>query len=158
MSTEHSDPPGDRVVVGVDGSEQSRHALRWARFLAHTTGATVEAVAAWAPLTGYGFAAAGWAAVPTDWDPAGDARRGLIATLDEVLGAPRPPGLQITVCEGIAAKVLLEVSRNARMLVVGSRGRGGFTGLLLGSVSTACAEHATCPVLVVHGNTPPPPI
>ncbi len=59
MSTEQTDPPGDRVVVGVDGSEQSKHALRWGRFLAHTTGATREAVAAWAPPTCYGFADAG---------------------------------------------------------------------------------------------------
>ncbi len=113
MSTEQPDPPGDRVVVGVDGSEQSQHALRWARFLAHTTGATV-AVAAWAPLTGYGFAAAGWTAVPTDWDPAGDARRGLIATLDEVLGEPRPPGARITVGEGTPAKVLAPRVDHAR--------------------------------------------
>jgi len=52
--------------------------------------------------------------------------------------------------------VLLEVSSGARMLVVGSRGHGGFAGLLLGSVSAACAEHGDCPVLVVHGTTAPP--
>jgi len=53
--------------------------------------------------------------------------------------------------------VLLEVSDGARMLVVGSRGQGGLAGLLLGSVSAAGAEHAACPVLVVHGTTLPPP-
>ena len=58
--------------------------------------------------------------------------------------------------EGNAAKVLLEASEGARMLVVGSRGHGGFSGLLLGSVSAACAEHARCPVVVVHGDGPPP--
>ena len=74
-----------------------------------------------------------------------------------MFGEQQPPELEITVREGAAAKFLLEVSSGARMLVVGSRGRVGFAGLLLGSVGTACAEHATCPVLVIHGSTPPPP-
>jgi nucleotide-binding universal stress UspA family protein len=74
-----------------------------------------------------------------------------------VFGGRRPPGLRTDVREGNAARVLLEASEGARMLVVGSRGHGGFAGLLLGSVSAACAEHASCPVLVLHGTTPPPP-
>lgn len=57
---------------------------------------------------------------------------------------------------GGAAKVLLNQSAGAQMLVVGSRGHGGFIGLLLGSVSAACAEHARCPVLIVHGNDESP--
>ena len=68
----------------------------------------------------------------------------------------RPARLQATVADGSPAKTLLQISEGARMLVVGSRGHGGFTGLLLGSVSAACTEHAHCPVLVVHGPTPPP--
>ncbi len=94
--------------------------------------------------------------MPADWDPSGDAEKFLAATVDEVFGAHRPQGLRLTVREGNAAKVLLEASGDARMLVVGSRGHGGFAGLLLGSVSAACAEHAICPVLVLHGTTPPP--
>lgn len=146
----------DHIVVGVDGSESSKHALRWALFLAQATGSTVDAVGAWEPLTAYGWMGAGFAYMPTDWNPAGDAERALIATIDEVFGEHRPPALQITVLEGNAATVLLERSAGARMLVVGSRGHGGFAGLLLGSVSAACTAHAICPVLVLHGTTPPP--
>jgi len=147
----------DVVVVGVDGSEPSKQALRWGAFLARSTGATLQAVNAWQPLVIYDWAGYGMAAVPGDWDPAKAAEKLLGDTLDEVFGDKRPAELQIALPEGSAAKALLEISRGAGMLVVGSRGHGGFAGLLLGSVSTACAEHAGCPVLVVHGTTPPPP-
>lgn len=155
------DPPaldGDRVVVGVDGSESSLQALHWAGFLAHSTGSILEAVAVWQPFNAYGWAGAGWATVPSDWNPAEDAEKMVVGAIDTVFGAQRPAGLKITVREGSAARVLLEVSSGARMLVVGSRGHGGFAGLLLGSVSAACAEHGDCPVLVVHGTTAPPPV
>ncbi len=95
--------------------------------------------------------------MPVDWNPSLEAQRSLDSTVDAVFGVQRPVGLKSAVVEGNVARVLLEVTRGARMLVVGSRGHGGFAGLLLGSVSSACAEHATCPVLVVHGHTPPPP-
>lgn len=145
-----------RVVVGVDGSEPSKHALRWANFLARATGTAVEAVLCWQPFTDWGAMGTGWAAMPVGWNPEEDAGKALTATVDEVFGEHRPPGLQTTVREGNAAKVLLEVSTGAQMLVLGSRGHGGFAGLLLGSVSAACAEHAVCPVVVLHGTTPPP--
>jgi nucleotide-binding universal stress UspA family protein len=145
---------GDRIVVGIDGSESSQHALRWAQYLAQATDSTILVVAAWQPFTTYGGIGAGWAAVPTDWDPAADAEKAAVAAVDAVFGAHRPPALDVMVREGNAARVLLDASEGARMLIVGSRGHGGFTGLLLGSVSAACSEHATCPVLVVHGTTP----
>jgi nucleotide-binding universal stress UspA family protein len=147
----------ERVVVGVDGSEPSKQALLWARFLAQATGSTLHAVTAWQQDAGYGWSGPGRTAVPTDLDPAADATRLLKEALHKAYGEQAPPGLQASVGHGGAAKVLLEASQGARMLVVGSRGHGGFVGLLLGSVSAACAEHATCPVLVVHGATPPPP-
>jgi nucleotide-binding universal stress UspA family protein len=145
-----------RIVVGVDGSAPSERALRWAHFIAEAAGASLDVVVAWEPFTGFGWLGAGWETVPTDWDPASNAEKVLTATIGKVFGDYRPAGLQLTVREGNAAKVLLEVSAGADMLIVGSRGHGGFTGLLLGSVSAACAEHAKCPVLVLHGETPPP--
>jgi nucleotide-binding universal stress UspA family protein len=155
MNTDQNSSPGRRVVVGVDGSESSKHALRWALFIAEASGSVLEAVTAWEPYTAYGWMGIGWSPMP-DWDPAQDAEKGLTATIDEVFGEQRPAELQLKVLEGNAAKVLLEVSQGARMLVVGSRGHGGFSGLLLGSVSASCTEHATCPVLVLHGDTPAP--
>ena len=81
----------------------------------------------------------------------------LTETVAEVFGPTPPEGMIMTVREGGAARALIEMSGGSQMLVVGSRGHGGFAGLLLGSVSAACAEHASCPVLVIHGMTPPPP-
>ena len=78
-------------------------------------------------------------------------------TIRAVFGDQPPAGMQRQVIEGGAAKVLLEASAGGMMLVVGSRGHGGFAGLLLGSVSAIVAEHASCPVFIVHGNQPPPP-
>ncbi len=142
--------PAGRIVVGIDGSEPSRVALAWAQFVAATTGSTLQAVAVWQAAPAFGLV--------VNWDPAQLTRDGLQRTLDDVLGEKNPAGLITTVEEGNTVQVLLEASTGARMLVVGSRGHGGFTSLLLGSVSAACAEHATCPVLVVHGDTPPPPL
>lgn len=139
--------PG-RIVVGVDGSAPSKAAVRWAARIAAATGATIEAIAAWHFPETYG-----WPVVMEDWRPDVDAEKLLQQTLDEVFGAQRPTGLQAVVTQGSARDVLLSASAGAEMLVVGSRGHGGFAGLLLGSVSAACAEHAQCPVLVVHGDT-----
>jgi nucleotide-binding universal stress UspA family protein len=140
-----------RIVVGVDGSANSEQALRWAASLAAVFGARLEAVTAWDFPASYGFAS-----VPTDWDPAGDMRKVLDDTVRAVFGDQPPAGLQRQVREGGAAMVLLEASQGATMLVVGSRGHGGFAGLLLGSVSANVAEHASCPVLVIHGDQAPP--
>lgn len=70
--------------------------------------------------------------------------------VDDVFGEQRPNGMQLRAIQGGGAPVLLDASRDALMVVVGSRGRGGFAGLLLGSVSAKVAEHAECPVLVVR--------
>jgi nucleotide-binding universal stress UspA family protein len=140
-----------RIVVGVDGSEQSKKALRWASHLAASTGAHLEATAAWEFPVSYG-----WVAVPISWNPEQDTEKVLTRTVDEVFGANRPIDMQLSVYKGNAAKVLIDASDGALMIIVGSRGHGGFAGLLLGSVSAAVAEHAHCPVLVVHGDNLPP--
>ena len=143
------------IVVGIDGSDPSRRALEWARFMAVTTGATVEAVSVWhvpaAPvIVGTGL--------PADAVLQDATARVLHDTVTAVLGDAPGVSVRELVGHGSTARVLLGASKDAQLLVVGSRGHGGFTGLLLGSVSSACAEHARCPVLVVHGDTPPPPV
>lgn len=140
-----------RIVVGVDGSPSSQQALRWGAQVAARFGAGLDAVTAW------DFpAAAGFGPVPSDWNPAQDMRQALDQTVQAVFGDQPPAGLRRLVHEGSAAKVLLDASQGAIMVVVGSRGHGGFAGLLLGSVSANVAEHASCPVLVIHGDQAPP--
>src|SRR4051794_22742325 len=135
----------NRIVVGVDGSEPSRLALRWAAKLAPGLDARVEAIAAWhSPSTlGYGY-------VPDDWRPDLDAEKLLTTVVDEVFGDDRPEGMKMLTVEGNPAEVLITESATAKMVIVGSRGHGGFVGMLIGSVSASTAEHAKCPVLVVH--------
>lgn len=140
-----------KVVVGVDGSECSKAALRWAAFIAAKAGAKLEAVTAWRfpPTFGMSY-------VPPTYSPGDLAEKALNETVDEVFGGNRPADMWIAVREGGAAHVLLEQSKDAMLLVVGSRGREGFAGLRLGSVSAAVSAHATCPVLVIHGDRTPP--
>jgi nucleotide-binding universal stress UspA family protein len=134
------------IVVGVDGSEPSIEALRWAVRYAELIGADVDAVISWHYPVNYGTT--GFAPV---WNPEQDAGTTLARTVDAVVGRGTTTKVSQIVCEGNAAKVLLDQTKDAQMLVVGSRGHGGFAGLLLGSVSASCAEHASCPVLVIHG-------
>lgn len=135
------------IVVGVDGSPLSITALRWAVRLESTVGGPIRAIAAWHPPTN-GVAFAPYTGV--EWNPEEDAVEILEAALTEAFGDERPEGLAAKVVEGFPAKVLIDESRGASMVLVGSRGLGGFMGLLLGSVSRAVAEHAQCPVMVVH--------
>jgi nucleotide-binding universal stress UspA family protein len=147
MTEIKSDRP--RVVVGVDGSEQSKQALRWAARFAASAGARVEAIAAWEYPTAYG-----WGAIPIEGNLEQDMAKALTATVDEVFGSRRPVDMELLVEQGHPARVLVEASKGALLLVVGSRGHGGFYGLLLGSVSANVAEHAKCPVLIIHDSEP----
>lgn len=150
-------PP--RIVVGVDGSPASLQALRWAVQAARGWHTALLVVNAWRPTAVDAWA--GYGDYPAPFDPRAEAEKTATAAVDTVCGPSRHPGTVVDAMEGPAARVLVDVSRDAVALVVGSRGRGGFTGLLLGSVSAHCAEHATCPVVVVHGDRlpplPPPP-
>lgn len=134
------------VVVGVDGSEDSLDALREAGRMAELMDAPLKVVTAWQwPV----FAGVEMLA-NSAWDPKRDAQKMLTESLHAVFDQTLPPRVEAEAHEGPPARVLRDLSRDARMLVVGSRGRGGFTGLLLGSVSSAVGAHATCPVLITH--------
>jgi nucleotide-binding universal stress UspA family protein len=155
QATQTSPRSSGRIVIGVDGSESSKRALQWAQFLAGTTGAHVEAIFVAPIAPAYAWAGAFWGAAPGESEVRGAAEKLLTAAVDDVFGTERPADLVLSVAEGSAAEALLARGKSAQMIVVGSRGHGGFAGLLLGSVSAAVAEHASCPVLVVHGDTPP---
>ena len=148
MDSTQSTQRHGRVVVGVDGSDGSLEALRWANRMATTLSTELELVTAyqWPP-----YIPGGVVYPVADWAPDHEAAQMLDGAAHEIFGAEIPAWVSRRVSPGSTAKILLDRAVGARMLVVGSRGHGGFVGLLLGSVSAACAEHATCPVLVVHG-------
>lgn len=134
-----------RIVVGVDGSAGAQDALEQAVPLADALDAELDVVSAWQVF--YGTIELPSAPTISAEHLRDEAR----ATLREALDAVDTGALVVHehALEGDAATVLLEVAEGADMLVVGSRGRGGLTGLLLGSVSQKCVQHARCPVLVV---------
>jgi len=134
------------IVVGVDGSEPSRRALRWAAEQAGRTGAELNVVTTWEYPTTFGWAPP----YPAGFDPEGDTRNALQDTVDDVLGPEPAVAVRLTVLEGHPAPVLIDEARHAELLVVGSRGHGAFLGMFLGSVSEHCASHAACPVVVVR--------
>jgi len=140
-----------QVVVGVDGSEDSRRALQWASEEASEHGAQLVAVSSWTqPLL---LPTPQQSGVPLETDPtrlAENTKAMLEETLSEVLGDSPSVSVKSSVVEGSPAKVLIDLSGSAELLVVGSRGVGGFTGLLLGSVSQHVAAHAQCTVTVVR--------
>ncbi|MFE7607041.1 universal stress protein [Streptomyces celluloflavus] len=143
--------PG-RIVVGIDGSQSSQHALRWAVRQAEMTHSVVNAVIAWECPPLYG--SIGWSEGPRELAAhlKEQARTTLDETITKVVGARNAAKVETTVAYGTAAAALLEAARDASLLVVGSRGHGGFTGVLLGSVSQHCTQHAPCPVVIVRGH------
>jgi nucleotide-binding universal stress UspA family protein len=146
------EPDGDgRVVVGIDGSQPSYEALHWAVNEAVSRNARLAVVNAYhshlpaAPPFGL--------VVAVDHDALKKTSRALLE--DMVGGAlrrgeARTPDVEMIASSSSAARALLETADGADLLVVGSRGRGTFRGMLLGSVSQACVHHASCPVVVVH--------
>ena len=133
------------IVVGVDGSGLSKAALRWAIRQAKLTGAAVQAVTAWRYPVGYGMGP-----IHSGSDFETTAKQVLTEALAEVSGLDPEVPVRPLVIEGHAAEVLVSAACGAELLVVGSRGHGGFTSALLGSVSLYCVLHAHCSVLVVR--------
>ena len=143
------------IVVGVDASVGAKVALAFALAEARLREATLHAVSAWQfpHWSASGFEGASPALGCTHEEFRAAAEAALDAALREM--GPDLDGVVIErrALEGPAAAVLVEEARRADLLVVGSRGHGGFAGLLLGSVSQQCAHHASCPVVIVP--TPP---
>jgi nucleotide-binding universal stress UspA family protein len=139
-----------RIVAGVDGSPSSLAALRWAVRQAEFTGATVDAVIAWH----YPVLAVPIGPAPVAMLETADFEKGADETISDAIsaavGTSRVP-VSAQVKEGNAAQVLLDAAAGADLLVVGSRGHGGFAEALLGSVSQHCVHHAPCAVVIVRG-------
>jgi nucleotide-binding universal stress UspA family protein len=145
-----------RIVVGVDGSPGGARALDWAVGEARLRGSQLKVIHAWmVPLID---------AIPDPWvigsPPIQPSDEEVYAHLgaaagrvldDSLIGAKAEGGVEVDgeLVESHAATALITAAHDADLLVVGSRGRGGFTGLLLGSVSAQCVHHAPCPVVVV---------
>ena len=141
------------VVVGVDGSDGSIGALKFAVEEARIRGVGVKVVNAWHIPPGiYG---AGWAPTPSISTSTGSSPRRRSPRASRSPGST-DSGVEVTTIlrEGHAADVLCDEATSADLLVVGSRGLGGFRGLLLGSVSQQVVHHAPCPVVVVPGHQP----
>jgi nucleotide-binding universal stress UspA family protein len=141
-----------RIVVGIDGSVPSKEGLTWAVRQAELTGAVVEAVIAWDFPAYYGYAAP---AIDVDW--AGIAAKVISGVIAEVTAArPGKAVIRPKVVQGNPAEVLLSAAAGADLLVVGSRGHGGFVEALLGSVGQHAVHHATCPVVVIRDSVARP--
>jgi nucleotide-binding universal stress UspA family protein len=134
------------VVVGVDGSPRSMDALRWAADEAKLRGVTLRVVHAWTGVppmyTGY-YPLLDGAAIEKA------ARTLLDDTVERILGGRSDVNVEASLVYGHAANSLIEAADTAQLLVVGTRGHGGFAELLLGSTSHQCLTHANCPVAVI---------
>ena len=160
------------VVVGIDGSEGSSRALAWAAQEARLRGAVLRVVHAWRlpRLSEAAYLQASTRAEPTGlsaWEEKaydehrsqvvnmsagepGEAEESVVSQVAAVLGPFPDITVERQLQEGRASQVILDAARDADLVVVGSRGRDGFAGLLLGSVSSQVVHHARCPVTVVH--------
>lgn len=138
------------IIVGIDGSDHSRHALEWAIGEAAVRHAALTVLTVQQAVAGYW---GGPVLYPGDQDLTEKARE--IAqeetdrTLEKTGPESRPSSVTVRAIAGLPAEALLEAAADADLLVVGSRGAGGFKRLLLGSVSLQVTHHAHCPVVVI---------
>jgi nucleotide-binding universal stress UspA family protein len=138
------------ITVGIDGSAHSTYALEWAIKEAAVRHTPVTV------LTVHLVPASGWTGNPitlpqdaTDVEKARQAAQELVLKVISQLGDAQPPSVTVRAISGFPAQELIEESRTADLVVVGSRGAGGFTRLMIGSVSSQVVHHAHCPVVVV---------
>ncbi|HEX8008053.1 MAG TPA: universal stress protein [Trebonia sp.] len=138
------------IIVGIDGSAHSRRALEWAIKEAVIRRAPLTVLTVQQAVAGYWGGAVRY---PGDDDLAEQALKAAQQETDEVLGQfgdqARPPSVTVQAVTGLPAEALLSAAADADMIVVGSRGSGGFRKLLMGSVSSQVAHHAHCPVVVI---------
>jgi nucleotide-binding universal stress UspA family protein len=143
------------IIVGIDGSDHSRRALKWAlrEAAVRRTPLTVLTVQQPAAIGYWGAGAVVPYVYPNDQDLTKQAlkmaQEETDSTLEQAGPEFRPPSVTVKAVAGLPAEALLQAAEGADMLVVGSRGAGGFKRLLLGSVSTQAAHHARCPVVVI---------
>ena len=135
------------IVVGVDGSDESKAALAWALHQAQLTGGRLRVITTWEFPTLYGQGLIGVEGL----DFAADARTELEKTVAEVVGNDAGVEIEQLVIEGHPALELTAQVEDAELVVVGSRGRGEFIGMLIGSVSEFLATHSACPVVIIRG-------
>ena len=138
------------VVVGVDGSAESAAALAWAARYAKAAGASIRAVRAWHYPGAVGTGPIGIAPASVSAEVAEAQQKELDDAVTAALGDDPAVTVRSKIAYGHPAQVLVDESADADLLVVGNRGHGGFTGMLLGSVSMYCVHSAHCPVTVVR--------
>jgi nucleotide-binding universal stress UspA family protein len=138
-----------RIVVGVDGSDSSSAALEWALDEAELRGVDVQAVMAWQPPAAYNAPNIMAVSTLVTGEDVAAAATAEVARIAAEAGKGRSANLTSEALEGHPAEVLISAAQDASLLVVGSRGHGGFVGALLGSISHHVVAHAECPVVVI---------
>jgi nucleotide-binding universal stress UspA family protein len=138
------------IVVGIDGSHAASHALEWAMAEAATRKTSLTVITVNSVPASY------WTGKPVpfagDDERVAEIRKAAEAKVEEIgtsLGDSRPESVTVTALSGFPAQTLIDASQNSDLVVVGSRGGGGFASLMLGSVSHQVVHHAQCPVVVV---------
>jgi nucleotide-binding universal stress UspA family protein len=138
------------IVVGVDGSRHSQRSLEWAMKEAALRQVPLTVLAVH-PVATSGWTKAGMS-FPADQADAERARAAAQEETDKAashISGQRPPSVTVRAVSGVPAEELINASRDADMLVLGSRGSGGFSRLLMGSVSSQAAHYASCPVVII---------
>jgi nucleotide-binding universal stress UspA family protein len=138
------------IVVGIDGSHNASRALEWAMTEAAIRAAPLTVITVNSVPASYWTGAP--VALPGDEDRVAEIRKTAEAAVEEIagkLGADQPESVSVTALSGFPAQTLIDASKDSDLLVVGTRGGGGFAPLLLGSVSSQVAHHASCPVVIV---------